>query len=340
MIGLYAPYACREETTIALSLCELAQNEGLDSSYLSYQAHEYGIDCLWDRRVIDGQKTSFGSWMQNCDHIVWFDCQRDKLLRARNAGKKNTLVFIGANMTKETDELLDVFDHVVFFNPKLEQQISPLPNTTTVLMPWAPAEYSPYRVARLDPEKLFALAWVNRHTACSLRGEIFSALQLAFESCPKLSVRLVGSKSWSRPAKVLLQDLIHRWPGRLQLVSRPSQQRWAELHAVSDVFMSWSSRESVGVPALMAAHAGLPVFAFDAPPINFFINNTNGRLISCELEDFRYGTCAVAARSRTILQSLEGCETALDELYYGQPSFSAQERRNVFAERWKSIWSQ
>lgn len=338
MIGLYAPYSWREETEIALSLCELAQELGHDVSYLSYQAHEHGIDCVWDRKVQDGRKKTFGSWMQDCKHIVWFDCQRDKLLRARHAGKSNTLVFVGTSLKAENIPLLDLFDNIVFFNPFIDRQLPALPEARLVIMPWAPAETKPVRKSRLDPDRIFSLIWINKYTACYLRGEIFSAMQLAFEAEPMLSVRLVGSKNWSRPAKILLQDLLHRWTGRLQLVSRPSRQRWAELLGSSDVMMSLSSREAVGTAALSAAHSGLPVVGFAASPLSGFINPSNGWLIPCEVKGDGFGIVSATAEASSILGAFTSCKDNLEMVYSGNSNFCAGERRNVFRDNWQKIW--
>ena len=166
---------------------------------------------------------------------------------------------------------------------------------------------------------------------------------------PEVSVTLDCAKSWSKRSRVEIKRMSDRWKSRLSVKYRtalPDQLK--DIHTHDWTFIP-SPRVNIGVMAMRSLSCGVPVIAFDVPPLGELLSSPrNAALIPCELSFNWLGAPSAYSQAPQIMKT---CVDALDKgkevvptkkgdssVTESPDSWQLHKRQRAFSVFWAQLW--
>lgn len=291
-LGIYAPYRRDETTTASLRLADLAASLFFDVRLLSCDRIERGIHPAWDERVSRYRSdTELYQWAKGCDHFVWFCPDAPALDKTRTVAEKAQHVLVlswhhlnAAQLTQcraystTVCPSVQIRDHaaIEIFKGSVDHKV--------LVCNWDSGLATIERRGKCHPQKTRLLVHMDATAIDDCGQMVLMALGNLLSCMPRLEVTLFSQKTWSRAARKALKILYQAWHPRLTMTCRLNLvEQVNQLHN-HDWCLIPSTRVDFGMPALRALSCGLPVMAFDLPPLGEFLSTrTNAALIGCDL---------------------------------------------------------
>lgn len=344
-IGIHAPYSRQEVTHLGLTLAATAERTDHEVSWLSSQKHEQAVHALWDSRVQSLRRWDFKAWARKHrgGYIIWFDVQDEKLAIAKSQGAQNILVPLWHRLSPRECELLFKFDHVVCPDQRVAAALQAkyeLRNLSHV--PWAVAEQPMCkRLTNYDPEVVDLFVPLDGETARVAGPSLLNMFELVLAGSPAPRITIGYGKHWSRASADALARLSAARPQRVRVLRRQSWLDWREIQCSHDWVVLPSIRCNSGYLALEALQSGVPVLAFDIPPLGSIVKNGhNGLLLPCNLHENWLGAPSAVTNSRQLLTALESWLTHERRLQLLRNDWSElAERRRRFVQFWRQLWN-
>lgn len=149
-------------------------------------------------------------------------------------------------------------------------------------------------VGRLVPVKRFEIA--------------VEAFAKAFRSNPDVCLTIAGGGELEQPLRKQIEQLDMK--NQIKMTGRLSHDDVAKLMQKTDCFVSASVLETFGVPFIEAWSCGKPVIAVKPSPIEFYLTEKNGLLVSADNPDEMAEAMRNIYNNREKYSSMEIAETA------------------------------
>ena len=342
-VGIHAPYSRQEATHLGLTLASLAERLVYDVDWLSSQAHETQLHPAWDGRVLSGRKRSFTQWARKhrCGHLIWFDVQPEKLELARKRGCSNTLVLLWHRLEDQHVPYLSLFDRIVCPSFSVAQafqkRFKPLGLQNVRYLPWDTGTERRMGPQQSDETSVFLP--LDGYTADKAGSLILHNAELLLASRSDITITVGHGKNWSREAMDALRRLQAARPQRVFTLKRRNWLEWTEAQSAHHWTLLPTLRCNTGYQVLDSLCLGVPVMAFDLPPISDSLHSSHGVLMPCNLTSNWLGATTAVFSPRVLLSTLEESlnPDVRRKLLHGDWS-QLDERRRQFNLFWDATW--
>lgn len=343
-VGLYAPYSRQEATHLALTLAELAEENGCTVDWLSTQAHEQGLCTTWDARVQHPTKRTFKDWTRahRCGHVVWFDVQPDKVELSRKQGCCNTLVLLWHRLNTLDVIHLGLYDHIVCPSATVYKTVKKLlpPHIRLSYVPWSPGLPSP--VTHFDCNPLRVFLPLDGATAQKAGPLILHNAELLLASRNDIELTIGHCRNWNQPTMHALSQLTKARPQRVRVHKRTNWRAWREEQERQHWTFLPSLSCNTAYMALDSLRFGIPVLTFDVAPLSDCVRHgVNGHLMPCNVVNTNLSAPTAVFNPRSLLQTMEQVLTAEERKRLVDPTLSElYQRHEQFRIFWVRHWDQ
>ena len=206
-------------------------------------------------------------------------------------------------------------------------------------IPWDAGVPRIHRYQIRDSELLRVYVPVDPYTLDRDAVSIVYVLNRLLQTHRHVRFKLVTFKSVPRHLASTIKDMERT--GKLSWERLPTFQRQLRLLQSNDVSWIPSLRSEAGWFALQSVEAGVPVVAYDVPPVQSFLRqDVNAQLVNCELRFNELGAAEAAPSVGDVLRHLDvvlGHPRVLQNIWQTQENHSV--RRSYFHSQWSSLWS-
>lgn len=295
-IGIHAAYQKCDATLMALRVARHLRGAGYSVDYLP-RGQSSEVHPEWDGQVLSDKKRKrpYHQWITSrFSYIFWTEVPPpDQLHAARACDSKNILLVSWDELNEDLLPVYRLFDRLVcpsWLASTLLADRLKLRNVS--YCPWdvgVPLSANPH-LPNPSAVRLFWSLWGSQ--AERQNGAAVYVLDKLLSE--HNHVRLTVSFSTAALRKQIiraLEAMSRRHSPRLSLLKDKNYDRHILETARHDLLVWPSLVESVGIAGLSALCMGVPVLAFDVPPISEFLKDgKNGLLVPCEL---RYNSLGV-----------------------------------------------
>lgn len=291
MIVIYTPYGRTETTAAAVRLAELAVAAAEPVRVCSVGTHEARVHPFWDRHVVCGRSSGVASAAAGATVCVWFVCSEAMRAAALSASPKSAHVLVPSLHGQPRPGLSGVppYEQVVcpsrahqelFVSRLLVGQPSP-PVT------WArwDAGFPPVgHEGRAAPGKIRVLTHCDSGAIDDCPAVTLKVMESLLERIDVVELTCVSTKAWSRKDRQRLNAMSSRWGDRFAVENPGDLQTQLTILHDHDWFLYPAVRCDFGLSAIRAMYCGLPVLAWDVPPISEHVRTgSSGVLVPCDL---------------------------------------------------------
>ena len=315
---MYTPYGRSETTAAAVRLAELSLSAGLPTRLVSVGPHEARVHPFWDRHVVCGREGGVRAAAAGATTCVWFVYGEHLRRAAAHAAPQAAHVYVPPwhAQPKPGPDGMPPYDHVVCPGKYQHEAFLArvMPGAEADRVTWArwDAGFPPVRhEGRVAPSKVRVLAHCDVGAIDECPAVAVRIMEGLVERCPAVALTCWASKSWSRKDRHTLTALAERWGDRFALAAGGTLQDQLTLMHEHDWFLYPAARCDFGLHPVRALHCGLPVMAWDVPPLAELLRTGhNGVLVPCEQSNnWADAPTACAAASRFI----DACAPALND---------------------------
>jgi hypothetical protein len=270
-VGICAPYQPRDATYAAIQVADLARRQGHEVSFLATTPPRPVVDARWDARVL--RDVRFTEWSRPHDVVVWVGCPP--------AGQVDWFLGSGGGVARRA-VLVATWDDcgaaVVAVYPRFTRVVAPsaaatryligaMPNRArnVVEVPWSPCLPLTAPTGRPPGPLRLHVPLCEAQTRTSDAYAIFVVERLLRGDVPVQVVFSLNGRSGETVRR--LRRRAHE-SSRLTVVRRNDFESLLLSLDAHDFTVVPAVGESFGMLALCSLHAGVPVFAFNVPPMD------------------------------------------------------------------------
>jgi hypothetical protein len=282
-VGICAPYQPRDATYAAIQVADLARRQGNEVSFLATTPRRPAVDTRWDAHVL--HESCFTEWARPRDVVVWVGCppsgQVDWFL-ASGEGLRRRAVLVA---TRD-----DSGAAIAAVYPRFTRVVAPsaasarhlvgaMPNRArnVIEVPWSPCLPLTAPAGRVAGPLRLHVPLCEAQTRTSDACAVFVVERLLRRDVPVQIVVSLNGRSGETVRR--LRRRAHESP-RLAIARRNDFESLLLSLAAYDFTVVPAVGESFGMLALCSRHAGVPVFAFDASPMDE-VAARGGVLVPC-----------------------------------------------------------
>jgi len=287
--GISLRYHQCEATWAAIQLAELAREAGIHVRLYADDVCNRELSPYWDAHVTDGRKVPFDEWMMGCTRVIWTTPPSQLCLdRVQHRGIETQLL---ADWELIQEEDADVV-------ARLDSMILPHRCVAEAMCRWASmidGHFYPYllpwdvQLPITKPQKFREpeMVYMPLHDsqAAKITLMVFNVLHAILTHMPKVSVTLTGGARWSLKSLRAVNALRRHHGSRIQFIRKPDACRRLQLLTEADVMLWPACYENFGIIGLEAITMGVPVLAWEIPPMTEFLrHNHNAVLVPCDVQ--------------------------------------------------------
>ncbi len=293
MIVVYTPYGRTETTAAAIRLAELAVAAGLPTRLVSVGPHESRVHPFWDKHVVSGRDGGLVGASAGATTCVWFVYGEFLRRAAAQSAPKAVHILVPPwhGLPKPNTSLFPPYESIVcpskHHHAAFLGRVVPDQDAATAAATWArwDAGFPPVRHdGRAESGRLKGLVFCDTGAIDECPAVTLRIMAGLLERCDALHLTCLSTKSWSRPDRRKLAELAHTWGDRFAVLRPTDFQDQLTLMHGHDWFVYPAARTDFAFHPVRALHCGLPVAAWDVPPISERVRTGhNGVVVPCEI---------------------------------------------------------
>lgn len=279
-VGIAAPYNWSYATHAGCVLATRLTQLGSDVCWPVVRG-DTSVHPTWDQHVLRlPDRRQRWQQLQRCQRVIWLGRIDQELHRqVRPAQQHHSVILLDQADAKTCRQW-----------PHCDRLLSPLHYAYTSLEPLFPSlfvcgwdsEIPICHVRRLDHSFPRLLVLLDRRAARHRGRDILTLCQLLLEALPELKLTLALCGSLSRDGRPLLNRLLTT--ERFRLARRPTLLQRQSLYHQHDWLLPLTLGDPLGLYALEALAAHLPIVALRTLPYTELVSPREGRLLPCSAE--------------------------------------------------------
>jgi glycosyltransferase involved in cell wall biosynthesis len=279
-LGIITPYSQHERTRVAISIADRAISEGTPASIFAVGACHRAVSPYWDHRINHYVTADFCEWASECDDLLWTippDLEMIAIGR-RNGARIGYFPFWEDLIPEHAPNVVacDVWllPHCAAAEGLCQAWGSE--RITQILIPWHNMRAATTHRRLSDVLQVMFPLYDGQNTR--VHTGVFEIIADVLQSCRNVHVTVCVGTGWHLLARERLRRLQRQFE-QLSVVYRPDAIERAQLLANCDLVVQPANYESLGLIALDAITAGVPVCAWDIEPTNEFLHDGGNAML-------------------------------------------------------------
>jgi len=285
--GISLRYHQHEASWAALQLADLARDSGIPVKLYGSGVCKREMSPYWDARVTDGQKEPFEKWLEGCTRVIWtVPPTPAELTCAKQMGVVTMLLVDWELLQQEDEPQIRDIDTLILPHRCVAEAVcrwgSAMPaHFYPFLMPWD--VLTP--VTKPREKESAPTIYVPLHDSQAAKSNlaVFNVIHGVLEQMPKVRAIVTGGARWSLRAVRAVRRLKRLHGDRFHFTKQPRPAERLEILGKAHLMVWPACYENFGLVGLDAISMGVPVVAWDVPPLTEFLQNQqNALLVPCQ----------------------------------------------------------
>lgn len=344
MIVIYTPYGRGETTAAAIRLAELAVAAALPTRLVSVGPHEDTVHPFWDSRVVCGRNDGIQTAAKGATICIWFVYGEYLRRTAAGVAPKAAHVYVPPwhSQPKPSYDGMPPYEQIVC--PSKHQQEAFISrvvpanqgHTHVTWARWDAGFPAVKHDGRSRDGKIRVLAHCDVGTIDECPAVAIRIMEGLLEACDHVEITCWSSKAWARRERRKLAEMRADRPDRFWLIHGGDlQAQLTHMHS-HDWFLYPAVRTDFAMQPVRAMHCGLPVIAWDIPPISEHVRTDySGVIVPCEISANWSNAPTAAASASKFIATVEPYLNNVSALLDMQRSEWALRARS---EAFQSFW--
>jgi glycosyltransferase involved in cell wall biosynthesis len=284
MIGICTQYRRSESAQAALAVARHLDDAGRPSEVLGHGWRVGAVDHAYDHRV---KSAPLHDWLRGVDHVVWTTAVEDyPVYVPQDKRLTHTLYTSWDKLNPHDAHTLGAYQHVVVPTPMQAIQVRDRFGIKNVaVLPFDCGYPITKKRTVVEPDKINVCLPLYGSTVRRAGLAVVRLLADVVRDHKNVCVKVVYSSGLAPHTTAALNSFVDTYKSRWDVVQT---QKWHEHQQIigdSDLTIWPTQWDGLGLVGLASLHAGTPVFAWDAAPMNEHLaNGRNAVLVSCGVE--------------------------------------------------------